>query len=568
MTQGRWYNSLRVLTVMLMTLALFPLGAVAIYQTNRVAAEAQNNAQLALLAITGRAAKAEELLIERAFGAARVFATIAGEFTDNPDRCEPGLGEFVKNDPRYSFVGFLPLSGKMSCTSTGTSYDFSGWPGFDLAMQDQSPTIVVNTDAPLSNGSVFVISEPYEIGGQFGGFVSISIPHSGLPDTPERLIELGLVDLMTFNGDGDVLTSRSERDKALPELPGDRALQDLTVMRGNAFQAKNTLGQRRTYTVVPIEGSPATVIGVWRVDEGLARQVATFVRPWLFPVLMWFASMCVAMLSIYMLVLRHLTRLSTRMNAFANDRSIDVSEDTESMPNEVRALYGHFDLMINNLIRDEASLEDALRAKNVLVKEVHHRVKNNLQLISSIMNMQIRTAEHDETKSVLYRLQDRVLSLATIHRDLYQSQNGGLVNVGTLVSEVVEKSLEVAAVSGGSVDLGTDIDPVLLYPDQAVPLSLLVAEAMTNAMKYLGAADGQKPWIKVSMKQDGPECVLQLVNSVGAVTTAESTGLGAQLMDAFAIQLGARIETDASPDRFAMTVAFKVAEFEPETRDF
>ena len=259
MTQGRWYNSLRVLTVMLLTLALFPLGAVAIYQTNRVASEAQNNAQLALLAITGRAAKAEELLIERAFGAARVFATIATEFTDNPERCEPGLGEFVENDPRYSFVGFLPLSGKMSCTSTGTSYDFSGWPGFDLAMQDQSPTIVVNKDAPLSKGSVFVISEPYEVGGLFGGFVSISIPHSGLPDTPERLTELGLIDLMTFNQEGDVLTARADMEKALAELPAGRALQELNVTRGNAFQDKNTFGKRRTYTVVPIEGSPATM---------------------------------------------------------------------------------------------------------------------------------------------------------------------------------------------------------------------------------------------------------------------------------------------------------------------
>ena len=70
------------------------------------------------------------------------------------------------------------------------------------------------------------------------------------------------------------------------------------------------------------------------------------------------------------------------------------------------------------------------------------------------------------------------------------------------------------------------------------------------------------------MKQDGPDSEMRLVKSVGGANTAESTGLGAQLMDAFAIQLGARIETDKSSDRFTMTVGFKVADFEPETRDF
>ena len=105
MTHDRWYNNLRVLIVALLTLALLPLGAVAIYQTNQVAKKAERNAQLALLAITGDAAKAEELLIERAFGAARVFATVAEEYITDPSRCTEDFGRFVDKDPRYSFIG-------------------------------------------------------------------------------------------------------------------------------------------------------------------------------------------------------------------------------------------------------------------------------------------------------------------------------------------------------------------------------------------------------------------------------------------------------------------------------
>lgn len=568
MTKGAWYNSLSVLTVALLTLALFPLGAVAIYQTNRVAAEAERNAQLALLAITGRAAHAEEVVIERAFGAARVLATKAGDYVDAPDRCRTDFSAFVHADDRFSFVGILPLSGEMTCSSSGAAYDSSQFPEFDKIMADQKRTLSVNTQAPMSGQSVFIVSEPFKIDGAFAGFISLSVPHAGLPDTSNRLTDLGLTELMTFNEDGQVLTARSPLADAVQELPSGRSLKELTGMQQTAFQDTNQTGERRTYTVVPIQGSPTFVIGVWRKDARLAQQVKSNALPWLFPVLMWCASMGVAMLSIYMLVLRHLVKLRNQMTVFANSRNVDPQQATATLPNEIQALYDNFARMTNDVLHDEATLEDTVREKNVLIKEVHHRVKNNLQLISSIMNMQIRTAKQDETKTVLARLQDRVLSLATIHRDLYQSQNGGMVDVGRLVAEVVENSIEVAIEAEGAIDLKTDIDPVLLYPDQAVPLSLLVAEAATNALKYLDSAAGQRPVIDVSLKQDGAECALRIINTRGTTTDVESTGLGSQLMNAFAIQLGGQIETDETPDRFTLSISFPVADFVPETRDF
>lgn len=568
MRQGQWYNGLGVLTIVLMTLALIPLGTVAVYQTNRVASEAEKNAELAMLAITADAAKAEELLMERAFGAARVLATLAEEYVNDPSQCTRDFGRFVQNDPRYSLIGILPVSGLMTCSSSETEYDFSQSAGFVQRMEGRVPTIEVNTKAPLSGTSVFFVSEPYEIAGEFAGFVSISIPHAGLPKTLASLTDLGLEELMTLNSDGEVLTARSDLEPALDELPSEKTLRSILSSGSRAFQGKNQLGERRRYTIVPIKGSPATVLGVWRMGDGLARQVVGDVRPWLFPVLMWFASMCVAMLSIYMLVLRHLTKLRRRMTAFAEDRDVHVSKDLGPVPNELAELYGHFDRMTDTVLHEEAALEDNLREKNVLIKEVHHRVKNNLQLISSIMNMKIRAAEHEETRTVLSRLQDRVLSLATIHRDLYQSQHGGMVNIGALVSEITENSLEVAIASIEDIDMETDIDPVLLYPDQAVPLSLLVAEGITNAIKYLGNAGDQKPSIALSLKQSGADCTLKISNTVGSANAVESTGLGAQLINAFAIQLGGKVEVEELTDRFTMTVAFKIADFVPDGRDF
>lgn len=568
MNASPWYNSLTIQIVLLLTLALLPLGAVAIYQTNRVAAEADTNAQLALLAVTGRAAKAEELIIERAFGAARLFATIASDFVDDPARCARDMGRFVAKNERYSFVGIVPLSGEMICSSTGGRYDFSSWPEFQQRFEAQEPTIVVNARAPLSGQSVFVVSEPFEINGVFTGFVSISIPHTALPDKSDRLTALGLEELITFNADGEILTARTTITAAREEVPQTRALSQFSTNEAFAFQARNQRGEPRTYTVVPIEGSPATVIGVWRASDGLARNAAFYVHPAAFPALMWMAGMGVAMLSIYMLVLRHISRLRKHMDAFRTDRSISQETRALRMPNELQALSQNFGMMTDDILRDEADLENALHEKNVLIKEVHHRVKNNLQLISSIMNMQIRAARADETKATLSSLQDRVRSLATIHRDLYQSQNRGMVDVGELITDVVENTLEVALSGSADVEIKTDIAPIFLYPDQAVPLSLLAAEGMTNIMKYLGAAKGATPWITASLTQDSEECVFTLSNSIGAKKAVDSTGLGTELIDAFALQLGGRIEIDDMPQSYTMRVHFTAQDFVPDTRDY
>lgn len=569
MTPQKWYNSLRVQIVLLMTLALLPLGAVAIYQTTRVEDQASRNAELALLALTGRAARSEELVLERAFGAARLFAAVAEDLIDDPERCSTNLRNFLTKNPTYSFIGVLPLSGLMTCSSADIDFDFSDWREFKDVVENGGRAIAVNRESPISGESVFVVSEPFEIDGVFSGFLSISIPHRKMPETTEQLTDLGLQELVTFNEQGEILTARDDLSEAEHELPRDRALQNLSVDTATAFAAVNQNGERRIYTVVPISGSPATVLGIWRVDNEFAGRLSEYVKPALFPILMWCASLAVAMLSIYTLVLRHISRLRRDMDAFSNDRSIETKPLSIAVPNEFQALTGNFNRLTDDILREEARLEDTLREKNVLIKEVHHRVKNNLQLISSIMNMQIRTSQQAETKQVLARLQDRVLSLATIHRDLYQSQNGGMVNTGKLVAEIIDKTMDMGMAREGDIELVSDIDPVMLYPDQAVPLSLLVAEGMTNALKHLGEPGKTKPFVHASLKQNGAECVLELRNSIGAeYSDIESTGLGAQLIKAFSIQLGGQIIVETTDDAYAMSLRFAIEEFVPLGRDF
>jgi two-component sensor histidine kinase len=272
---------------------------------------------------------------------------------------------------------------------------------------------------------------------------------------------------------------------------------------------------------------------------------------------------------VHRLVIRHIKKMGVQMTRFAANRQLPDETTELDMPTELRNIQDAFTKMADAILQDEALIEDAMRQKSVLLKEVYHRVKNNLQLISSILNMQIREAQHEDTKRILRRMQDRVLSLATIHRDLYQTTNSGAVNVGNLVREVVDKSVEIGAETARSVDVRTDIDEIFLFPDQAVPMSLLASEAATNAIKYAGATDDDRAWISVAFKcDDERNCYFELINSIGESIDVESTGMGAKLISAFAIQLGAQVEVEENPRFYRLTVSFKASEFEPDPGDF
>lgn len=560
---------LNVQLLAFLLLALLPLGSVAIYQTNRVAAEADENASLALLALTERAARVEQVLIERAVGAARLFGLMAPDLTKRPDECARVMANFVRTNPDYSFVGILPLSGMVECSSTAQILDFRDDPNFEMSMAAETATIVVNRSSPTTGESVFVVSEPFDADGVFGGFVSVSIPHKNLPETRASLQARGLIELVTFNNDGTVLTAREGISAAKEELPKDAALENLSTSQARAFRAENFDGVERRYSVVPIEGTPATILAVWSLDPALPGGNPEKLPPSIFPILMLFASLGVAMLAMHTLVLRHLQRIGRDMDRFADDRRLsEHAEEPILMPLEIEKLSSNFAQMSKEILNDEATLEDSLREKEVLVKEIHHRVKNNLQLISSIMNIQIRSAKYDETRDVLRRLQDRVLSLATIHRDLYQSQNAGRVNAGALVSEIVDKSVELAIAEGSKLSVTNEIEQLKLFPDQAVPLSLLVAEAATNAMKYIGDGKTDEASIEVKLTQEGANCRLTFSNTIGASGEQESTGLGGTLMNAFAMQLGGKLEMRGSDDRYTLRLEFEALEFEPEARNY
>ncbi|WP_299813325.1 sensor histidine kinase [uncultured Jannaschia sp.] len=565
----------------MLSLALLPIGVIAVLQAQNVASKARVNVELALLALTEQAAMQERLAINQAFGTEAVLALLLPDLATDTARCVRFMRSITDANQRFEYAGFVTAEGRLECASDGQARNLSASEEFQELVVEPRRLVTATPFAQMSGGAVLSVITPVFTDSGTGeirllGFVLISIPHSGAGDEQligtETALNDALLDLVTFNARGMILSSSNSPEAVENMLPAGTRLADMTRNESRATSESDRDGDARIYTVAPIERNRLYVMGIWDGQASLARQTDGTALSTLFPALMWVVSLGVALFAVHTLVLRHLTRLGRQMALFAAARRLPAETPSETPPTEIQRIQRAFLEMTDALIRDEASLENAVREKSVLVKEIHHRVKNNLQLISSIISLQIRTVEGSEAKHALRQTQDRVLSMATIHRDLYQTSETGLVDVTHLVHEVVTKSIETAP-DGESIELDLQTDDIRLFPDQAVPMSLLASEAVINAIKHMPplGTPGIRRRIEVELREDAERnCLFRLSNTTleDDGPRPQSKGMGRKLMRAFATQLGAKIDAQEHDGVYRLTVEFKASEFSPAPGTF
>lgn len=118
-----------------------------------------------------------------------------------------------------------------------------------------------------------------------------------------------------------------------------------------------------------------------------------------------------------------------------------------------------------------------------MLKEIHHRVKNNLQIIFSLLSLQEQNIDNPEAVHILADSQNRVMSMALIHDQLYQSQNLAGISVGDYLTELLPR-VKSAYQGSSAVDIRVDVPPLTLTLDQAIPFGLIMNELTTNALKH------------------------------------------------------------------------------------
>ena len=219
-------------------------------------------------------------------------------------------------------------------------------------------------------------------------------------------------------------------------------------------------------------------------------------------------------------------------------------------------LKAHIDLYKSKMETDRQ-----IKEKETLLREVHHRVKNNLQTVSSLLSLQSRGIDDVKMKSLLKSSQNRVISMAMVHEMLYMREDLSRIEYKTYVQELSEYLVRSVKGAENKVKLNIDIPDIKLGIDTAIPLGLLINEALTNALKY-GIQEDKEGEINIALKKEADEDYVLNIgdNGVGfpaQVDHKSTRSLGLKLIHNLARQLKGTITRDDSKKGTNYIVKFR-----------
>jgi two-component sensor histidine kinase len=200
--------------------------------------------------------------------------------------------------------------------------------------------------------------------------------------------------------------------------------------------------------------------------------------------------------------------------------------------------------------RAEEQIKASLQEKEVLLKEIHHRVKNNLQIISSLLNLQSKYVSDTQALQLFIDSQNRVKSMALIHEILYQSRDISKIDFAEYIKTISGQLFHSYGAYSKMIDLKINVENIMLDVDTAIPCGLIVTELVSNSLKY-AFTDGRGGSIYIEFSNDKDDVLKLIVSDDGIgfpkdVDFGNLESLGLKLVVALANQLAGAVELERS----------------------
>jgi PAS domain S-box-containing protein len=235
------------------------------------------------------------------------------------------------------------------------------------------------------------------------------------------------------------------------------------------------------------------------------------------------------------------------LGVFINDAAITRAPLDEAAQESVAvycSLLGH---IIERKLT-EKTIQESLKEKEVLIKEVHHRVKNNMQVIVSMINLQLDHIADPKALEIFRHTQYRVRAMALVHEKLYQSNNLAQIDFRDYIEHLASSLFHSYSPHTSQVTLRVDIGDIALSVDSAIPCGLIVNELISNALKYafpdnrqgeliVRLREANAGWIEMSVEDDG-------VGLPNELDLRNTESLGMQLVYSLAKQVGGTLDLD------------------------
>lgn len=213
------------------------------------------------------------------------------------------------------------------------------------------------------------------------------------------------------------------------------------------------------------------------------------------------------------------------------------------LPGTKRKLISCLD--ITELKNSEEKIKNSLKEKELLIREIHHRVKNNMQIIISLLSLQSGYTDDENTKNILRDCQNRVQSMGMIHESLYSSNDLTSINFSDYIKKLIKELIISYGVTNEKIKFKIDIEDVKLSIDTAIPCGLLINELISNSLKHAFPNGEGEIYVYFHKVKDDNFKLIIGDNGIGfppELDLKKTTSLGLSLVDSLAKQLDATIE--------------------------
>ena len=344
-------------------------------------------------------------------------------------------------------------------------------------------------------------------------------------------------------GQGIVGADRPPQERA---HPGAEHLQAVAKRAATDFVEVGKDGVTRLFSAADLRNGSLFIVFGLPQRTAMSWSHAQTMLIVFGPVVMLLLAIGTAAIGGELLVSRSVKRLLGVVNAYGRDE-LSAKADLRRSPREIRQFAEAFSSMAERIVARESELKRTVEQKENLLREVHHRVKNNLQVVSSFLNLQSRSVGDDTARRALTEARSRVRTLALVHDHLHDGGAGLFVDFAAYVDSLVDQLSRMHDLPSRGIAITTEIEPIDLPQAGAVAVALFITEAVTNAIDH-GFPAPRGGTIVVRLVRPDPDHARLTITDDG-VGIGNSTpdgasghsGIGTSLMRAFANQLDGEV---------------------------
>lgn len=480
---------------------------------------------------------------------------VLGNFQQDPDvvsaseRCQAILAAQLTD--QFVNFGFSNAQGYVQCSAlpfTGSVYN-GGETWWRQGVSTGRFTLSTPTIGKISKRRLIAAMQPLlDQDGRFMGALTAGIDASWIEKALARR-KLSRNAIVAIVGpDGKTLMTGD--DRALPRV-------DLEKSFGRAATVTADDGSQWMYASAPLYARQLYVVYAEPKGTLLSTARDQFRVSILLPILTIIFSCAAIFWAINRFVLRWLRSISGLSRQFAFGRYEGDEERFRRAPAEIAALSSDLHNMARVIEDRDTDLRIAAATTKAMAREVNHRVKNNLQMVMSLLSLQAGQLKDPDAKDALDQTRLRMAAMSLIHRLMYEDARSerGEVDISRLIDELCTQLRN--DFDDDRVVLECRSTLGVMSIDQAIPLMLLIVEAVTNAYRHAFPAD-RHGRISVTLRQEGADRVLHIADDgVGYDSAGSIDRMGLELMHAFAAQLGGALSIDgASGQGVRTTLSF------------